>query len=295
LLKNLSVRAVERRILFQTLMLGILVVICLPHHGVGAGVKHSLTRRINSGSIDQEKGARILREFRHQRLTGDFSFKFELRHMPRRGQDFAYQGQIWGTWNDQGLLSRLQVNSDDERTPVLSLLTQNGQHPQVWKYVSDDPSAPHTETGDMMDQSPARRLNETEIFDPILPGLVYTVFDLQMPFIYWTDYSFEGKGRAKGRNVYTYLMRPPSDLVAKIPELGAVRMSLDAQFKALVKAEVLDHQGKIMKTFKIMSFKKVQGQYILKKVDGLGRLIFFHRSKALFTKFFSSCDWRYKQ
>ena len=28
--------------------------------------------------------------------------------------------------------------------------------------------------------------------EPILPGIVYTPFDLQMPFLYWEDYNYEG-------------------------------------------------------------------------------------------------------
>ena len=52
--------------------------------------------------IDYEEGRTRLESFRAQRLDGDYCFRFQLEHMPRRAKTIRYRGTLWGTWNDLG-------------------------------------------------------------------------------------------------------------------------------------------------------------------------------------------------
>ncbi|MCH2074753.1 MAG: hypothetical protein MK130_07830, partial [Puniceicoccaceae bacterium] len=135
--------------------------------------------------IDAEEGIKRLAAFRRQRLKGDFCFEFELAHKPRQGRTIPYAGIMWGSWNESGPITRLRVSSnllkDNEfinSSQVVELIIQNGVTPQAWKRFNDGSDFELIEGG--------------ELFEPIMPGLLYSPFDLQMPFVYWKDFTYEG-------------------------------------------------------------------------------------------------------
>jgi hypothetical protein len=194
--------------------------------------------------------------FRNQRLPGDFAFKFDLRHLPRRGRETVYNGQMWGTWNRFGPLTRVRLDApESEEAPELDFLIQNGVRTGAWSTVR---SAEETEV---------RALHGAALFAPLLNDVVYTPFDLQMPFVFWKRFIYEGETRRKGRPVFAFLMYPPVELEGASERIGSVRIFLDQKFNALVRAEIMDPEGTLKKTFKIVSFKKIQDQWIVKSVD----------------------------
>ncbi len=101
-----------------------------------------------------------------------------------------------------------------------------------------------------------------------------------MPFIYWDEYVYEGRSKLKGRRVHSFLMLPPLSIRRASPNLAGVRISVDAVFKALIKAEILGPSRKSLKTFKIVSLKKIQNQVIIKRIDLLDEV---SRDKTRFT------------
>jgi hypothetical protein len=216
--------------------------------------------------IDPHKGAAVLEQFRNQRLHGDFCFLFELRTM-ESGE--VYTGQIWGTWNEQGPLTRISVmekidgDPSPHPKPLVSLLIQNGTNPKIWKYAIN-----LTPEGLKKGNQTPCQLTTQEFFEPILPGIELTAFDLQMPFIYWENYHYKGSDNNKGtRKKHIFLMYPPPGIIPKFINLRAIRLFLDYQFNAMTKAELLDNKGVPIKIFKIRSLKKLNGQYIVKKID----------------------------
>ena len=67
-----------------------------------------------------------------------------------------------------------------------------------------------------------------ELFTPILDGLAYSIFELPTPFVFWSDFSYEGPKLFSGSRVaQTFLMYPPAGYLADDFELGAVRIALD--------------------------------------------------------------------
>jgi len=209
-------------------------------------------------SIDPAEGAAHLAAFRQARLQGDFCLRFQLVHMPRRGDETTYEGTAWGTWTQQGPVTRFQLRPapaspdtpDDPAKRAANTwewLVQNGPSPRVWVLP------PGAVT--------SREVPPSAWHAPLFPGLVYTPFDLLMPFMYWPKFEYGGPARVKGRVTDLYVMLPPT------ADAGPVRVALDREFNALVRAEQLDDKRQPTRQFEILSFEKVQGQWLMKTLD----------------------------
>ena len=195
----------------------------------------------------------VLQAFRAGQLADDYSLFFTLRHIPRRGPTMDYSGQLWGRWFPGGAILLLRFQSapqleDHKRT----LLVLSGSEPRAWIGEND---------GAMSE------LEGVSLFEPIFPGIVYSPFELQMPFVYWERYTVEGRRMLKGRHVHAFTMYPPPTLDLGIADLGSVRIDVDEKFKALLKAQTLDRADQPLKTFKILSFKRIDDQAIIKRID----------------------------
>ncbi len=207
------------------------------------------------GQLDHLAAAKVLQDFRGQRLGGDYSFKFELRHMPRRGPTTTYKGQLWGTWNASGAQTRIIIpGNGNEKMNSLTLLVHNGPQPKIWRLPNNPPAL-------------ARQLLGEELFEPLLPGLIVTPFDLQMPFIFWPNYAFEGKTKKLGRTLFVFLMYPPEITAIHNPALGAVRIFLEEKSRQWLKAQLVDKEGQILKSFKIISVKRIGNEGFPKTID----------------------------
>jgi hypothetical protein len=207
------------------------------------------------GTPDQAEGRRVLEDFRAKGIAGDYYLEFELHVLPRRGDERVLTGQLWGTRNDQGPLSRLAVTTDTKSE--LYLLVQNGFSPKVW--VEEDFG------GDVTSVEGVNALFET------IGNTNLRAFDLQMPFLYWPDFKYEGITRMRGRPAYQFLMHAPKEYALRFSEkraaLSDVRIYLDTQFNALVQAELLDTGGQVGKTISLLELKHIGDQWIPKTID----------------------------
>ncbi|HTB80313.1 MAG TPA: outer membrane lipoprotein-sorting protein [Opitutaceae bacterium] len=199
---------------------------------------------------DQAEGRHILEEFRAKGITGDYFLEFELHVLPRRGDEHVLTGQFWGTRNDQGPLSRVEVVTTAGK-PELRLLVQNGPAPAVWSWNGTGPAQP---------------LDTAAFFAPV-GNTNLTAFDLQMPFLYWPDFVYEGLTRLRGRPTHQFLLRPPKDFADRYPALTGVRAYLDSQFTALVQAELVGDHGQLLKTISLLELKRIGEQWIPKTFD----------------------------
>ena len=203
------------------------------------------------GKPDQEEGRRIITAFRQMGLAaGDFYLEFDLRILPRRGPERVQHGQMWGSRNDQGAVSRVVLK--DETGGERRLLVQNGPQPTIWSW----------QTG----AAAAQRLGLAEQYLP-LAETDLTPFDLQMPFLFWADFTFEGVARLRGRPAHRFLFLPPPEVAAAQPALTGVRVSLDTQFHAPVETELIGEGGRVLKTVSLLELKKTQDQWIVKTID----------------------------
>jgi hypothetical protein len=199
---------------------------------------------VAGGKADQEEGRRLLGEFRRAGLTGTYWLSFELRVMPRRGDERVVEGELFGAQGRDGSLTRVGIGE-------ARWLIQSGPAPAAW-------TAP---TG-----AAVRAATMAETLQPVA-GTDFTLFDLQMPFLYWSDFVYEGLAKVRGRPAHQFVLYPPTDFTPPSGELTGVRVYLDTQFNALVQAEQLDAKGKPAKTVTLIDLKKVGERWLVKTVD----------------------------
>jgi hypothetical protein len=209
--------------------------------------------------IDRVEGVQRLKSFRQQRLEGDYVFEFELEHKPRRARTTRYDGIMWGTWNAQGALTRIRLfgegaEMEEGGEPASTdWIIQSGPEPKAW-------IRPEGKTNFQLIEGSA-------IFEPLLEGLSYSIFDLQMPFVYWSDFEYEGpKLVGASRVAQTFLMFPSEDSPSREQGIHGVRIGLDDTYNALLRIEVIGEADEERSRFQVESVKKVQEQYIVKKI-----------------------------
>lgn len=200
--------------------------------------------RAAPGKANQEEGRKILTEFQRAGIAGDYWLSFELRVLPRKGAERSVRGTMWGTRGPDGPLSRLAV--ENERWLIVS-----GPRPAAWVAT----------VGAAAQEIPADQANRA------IAGTDVTVFELQMPFLYWADFTYEGQAQIRGRPTHSFVMRPPSGQPPPVPGLTGVRILVDVQFGALMQAEELGAGGAVQKTITLLDLKKVKEQYLVKAID----------------------------
>lgn len=205
------------------------------------------------GKLDPAEARTALQQLRSQGIAGDYYLEIEVRIMPRRGAERRVEGRLWGSRNDIGPLTRVRLAPEDNSGgPERRLLIQNGPESAVWRW--------NPETG-------VERLGLGGLLEPLIPETELTAFDLQMPFIYWDDFRYEGIARFRGRPAHVMVLRPPATFAARHPEISGVKVHLDTQFNALVQTELLGARGETLKTLSLVDLKKVGDQWIPKTLD----------------------------
>ena len=207
---------------------------------------------VAGGKPDQTEGRTALEAFRQQGIAGTYWLSFELRVMPRKGAERTVAGQLLGTRNSGGPVTRLTLTGQQAAASEQRWLIQSGAEPAAWSWQSGD-AAPRPLNGGDSFQS----VDDTDL----------TLFDLQMPFLYWTDFVYEGLAKIRGRPAHSFILYPPAELAAQRPQLTGVRVALDTQFGALVQAELLGEKGKAEKTITILDLKKVGEQWLVREID----------------------------
>jgi hypothetical protein len=203
-------------------------------------------RPLAGAAADPAEGRRALAEFRAAGITGGYWLEFELTVLPRRGEERTVRGQIYGRRSETGPLTRLSLGADDH------WLIRSGTAAAAWSYT----------TG----QTAPRELAAADALQPIA-GTDLTIFDLQMPFLYWDDFAYEGLAKIRGRPAYSFVLYPPAELAAQRPDFTGVRVALDSQFHALVQAELLGPKGEPTKTITVLDLKKTGERWIVKAID----------------------------
>jgi hypothetical protein len=206
---------------------------------------------------DQKEGAEILRDLRAAGPAGDYYLEFDLRVLPRRGEETRVPGRLWGGRNREGPISRLALKipaAGDGLAPTeRRILVQGGPRPAAWAWPAGDGDA-------------TIAIDDAALFTP-LAGTDLSAFDLQMPFLYWTDFVYEGKTRLQDRPTDTFLLYPPASLATRRPDLVAMRVYLDPQYHALVQAEQLGEGERVLKSFRVVSLRKIGENWIVRSVE----------------------------
>jgi hypothetical protein len=147
-------------------------------------------------------------------------------------------------------MTRLELLGADGSETRLLILT--GPAPAIWKWIPG--------------QDAPQRLPTAELFTPLGDTLL-TPFDFQMPYLFWTDFVYEGIAKVRNRPSYRFLLYPPADIAVSRPELSGVRVSMDTQYKALVESQQLGTDGASLKMMSLLELKKTGEQWIVRSID----------------------------
>ncbi len=212
--------------------------------------------------IKEAEGDVRMTAFRNQRMAGDYCFRFQLIQKPRRGRNVYYYGTMWGSWNKQGPVSRILFNPrpsssgtvDSGSVSPIEMIVQSGVKPSVWLRKNQD--------------MVFERVQGEDVFKPIIDGVLFRPFDLQMPFVYWNNYKYEGPARLGNvGHVQLFKMYPPQGSAVVSKGIKSVRIALDDTYDALRRVEIFGAEGKAISGLETRSFRKVQGQWIVKDVS----------------------------
>jgi hypothetical protein len=194
-----------------------------------------------AGPAEAASALEALDQFRNPGQSSPYYLEFELLEMPRRGAGQTFQGRLWGSRTGEGAVLRIEVR--DGCGGVRRFLLQNGPHAEAWSFRGGALS----------------RLGPGDLGRPLVEGVEVTPFDLQMPYLYWPDVSVVAVTRVLGRPADEFLFRGAGG--------AEVRAYLDTQFRALVKTELVDSSGAVLKTLSLVDLKKVGKQWIPRQVD----------------------------
>ena len=204
-----------------------------------------------AGEPDQAEGSRILAEFRALGIAGDYALDFELRVMPRRGKERLVSGRMIGAREGGSDVTLVRFDTGMDVRPN-SILFRKGPGGGVWTHDGN--------------AAEARKLEAEGMFAPVADTDL-TAFDLTMPFLEWFDVVYEGIERLRGRPSHRFIAYPPAAIANARPGLTGVRFHLDAQFNALVQAELIGEAGAVLKTITVLELKRTQDQWVVKTID----------------------------
>jgi len=210
------------------------------------------------GKPDQTEGAQVLAGFRNVGIRGAYWLKFELNVIPRKGDERMLNGEMLGMQGADGPLTRLAVDDPANQggSHEQRYLLRAGAKAEAWTWNPGEHGVtPHA-------------LAAEEWLEPV-QGTDLTLFDLQMPFLRWSDFIYEGVANVRGRPAHAFLLYPPASFQPPAATLApaAVRVFLDTQFAAMTQAEWIDADGKPLKTVTVLDLKKVGEQWLVKSID----------------------------
>ena len=191
------------------------------------------------GKPDPQEAARLIEQFRTAGIPGEYYLEFELRSLPRRGEGRTFQGRWWGSRNDEGAITRIELT--DAAGAPHRLLLQNGERAAVWRLTDGRPV----------------KIGITELMAPLIPGIEISAFDLQMPYLYWAGVTVEKLTRVLGRPAHAFVFPAPAEFKAQYPDISAARAYLDTQFNVPMQTEILGPRGRVTKTWAVLSLKTV--------------------------------------
>jgi hypothetical protein len=200
------------------------------------------------GLPDAAETKRILEQFQKAGIPGQYFLELELHGLPRRGDEVVYRGRCWGGRNDRGAITRIELI--DGAGKISRLLIQNGAEPALWRFADGQ----------------TQQLGIAASFEPLIPGLEMTAFDLQMPFLYWPGARPERVDRIRGRPANTFVFPAPAAFANQKSQIVAVRAFLDTVYNLPVQIEYLSEKS-VLKTISLVDLQKIGEQWIPKSLD----------------------------
>lgn len=193
----------------------------------------------------------VVRDLNRTDFHQGYAFRFRLRHMPRRGEEFSRTGTIYGLAPGHGI-SRIDLDSQSSTTEFENYLLLSGQKPKAWIYLFDNKEP--------------RRISDKQLFDPIVSGMNQSPFDILLSFVFW-EFKYLKSGRVAGRPSHIYSFTPPGWVKNARPDIANITLALDDNYQAPLRVETFSKKGVPNRTYILNSLKKIDGQWIVKSID----------------------------
>ena len=205
--------------------------------------------------IDHEEGVQMLSTFRQMWVVGDFSLKYSIQFIPRRGKRQEVLGTLWGSSSQEGPISLIHLHTELEER---QFFLKNGPYASVMKR--------QTQSGEWT------KIQALDWFQPIDETVTINPFDLMMPFVFWPDWEYIGVTKKGSRVAHAFLMKAPSQLTGNPLGLFGVIVYLDENFNALLRADYVNAEEDVIRSLRLLDLKKLDGVWLPKTVDVLDEI-----------------------
>lgn len=193
----------------------------------------------------------LLSESNGSRFHEGYSLQFQLRHMPRRGNETVKTGILYGPFLGCGV-SRLSVVRDSQKNNFSNFLLKNGEDPKFWNITSNE-------------LQPIL-ISPEESLAPLVQGMNQTAFDLLMPFVFWNG-EYKNSGKVAGRPAHIFSFTCPPWITKVKPHWQNITLALDDAYDAPLRVEILGKSQIAERTLILRKFKKVGNRWIVKEID----------------------------
>lgn len=223
----------------------------VPSRGDGQFRFREPPNRQTPGALSELDSAAVLEQFRSNRAVGPFLLAGELTLRPHRAPSQSYPFQMLADWRPLS-----------ERTE-LSLLLGSGALVTREIFLELD-TASVVIDGAKMEMESGSDFFRTQVFEQ----LPITWLDLIMPFLQWTEVSYLGPERYLGRPAHRFLFLNPDP--AGDPQRALV--SLDQDFAALLKVDLLDAEGVTTQRIRVGGFRRFGENWMMSDMTWENRI-----------------------
>ncbi len=201
--------------------------------------------RFDAGvDLSQEAAFERWQEFVSSGLGCDYCTVFEIKHRPRKGEEIKYIGSMFGAQRGHVIYTRIEVApAAFPKNKSVFILKNSPQATDVWKFVSGK----------------FEKLSKADWLKPMLEELIYSPFDLLMPYKFWQPV-YVGADKVASQAVHIYDLKSPDF------SNSVVRVSLTRDFNA--PAQIQFFTGKDnARTARLGSVKRVDGLWIMREIS----------------------------
>ena len=193
--------------------------------------------------LSQEAAMERWTQFASSRLGGDYCMRFEIKHRPRKGEEIKYVGYMLGAQRGATVFTRVSVAPASRPKNTSDFILKNSPSgSDVWKFSGDK----------------FKKLSQKDWTIPMSEGLLYSPFDLLMPYKFWQP-TYTGADRV-GQPVHTYRLSSP-DLPTRV-----VLVALTRDFNAPAQIQIYNSDVKTT-TAQLGSVKRIDGLWIMREAS----------------------------
>lgn len=202
--------------------------------------------------LSKEESVRVLENFRHHRMSGTTWLRFVITHVERHSDDETRHIGALATRRDGGdPVTRIELRPEGAPASARrAYLIRSGANPGVWALAPD---------GKVVRA-------DADALKPLQAGLVFTPYDLQLPFVNWTDARYLNTERFRTRPTDFFRMTPDAPFRTAHPEVASVLLGFDRAYMALMRAETVNAKGETLRDLRAESFGKVDGRWIVREL-----------------------------